>query len=633
MIKHKINLRKIIAIAICLAGTTTFAQEVKISTENFPDDNFRNWILEQEYGKDAILSFAEIIQIKNINVSNKKIADLTGIEFFAALETLNCSGNHLIYLDVSKERFPNLKTLSCDKQTRTLIFPVSDNNVYNLAITLNKNVSFETKTITYVNGILKSTSSDTTSVFSAPTGFKIKNNDGDSVHVNLAGTLNLELQGIAINSENFPDENFRNWILAQSYGSGNNLSPKEIKGITSIAVSNQNIADLSGIELFDNLKTLNCSNNNLKSLDITLPESIETLNCSGNYLTSLDASSSRFPKLKTLSCASQSLILLTPANSKGCSIEITLDENITFGINQKDKTPVITYADRILTSTSSDTTSTFSVPTGFKNDKGEVVNLTGTLTLELTGVAINSENFPDENFRNWILAQKYGNGNDNLSPKELEKITKIDIVGKGIDSLKIADLTGIEYFTGLVELYCGDNNLTSLDVSMLKNLKFLSCYDNKNLTTLDVTGLEKLEYLHVSNAKLSALDVSTCKNLSLLNCINNELTFLNVSGAKKLELLDCYNNQLTTLNVAGLENLATLRCYNNLFTVAPDVSGLEKLTTFEWRTITSIEFANANRQIIGFCTIMGVKLTEEPQSGIYIILYDNGTAEKVMKRQ
>jgi len=35
--------------------------------------------------------------------------------------------------------------------------------------------------------------------------------------------------------------------------------------------------------------------------------------------------------------------------------------------------------------------------------------------------------------------------------------------------------------------------------------------------------------------------------------------------------------------------------------------------------------------IVGYYSILGVKLNKEPASGIYIIVYDNGTAEKVMK--
>ena len=51
-----------------------------------------------------------------------------------------------------------------------------------------------------------------------------------------------------------------------------------------------------------------------------------------------------------------------------------------------------------------------------------------------------------------------------------------------------------------------------------------------------------------------------------LFCGNNQLTELNVQGLSALGWLYCGNNQLTTLNVQGLTALRTLRCYNNKLT-------------------------------------------------------------------
>jgi hypothetical protein len=36
-------------------------------------------------------------------------------------------------------------------------------------------------------------------------------------------------------------------------------------------------------------------------------------------------------------------------------------------------------------------------------------------------------------------------------------------------------------------------------------------------------------------------------------------------------------------------------------------------------------------KIIGYYSIMGQRLPQAPEKGIYIIQYDNGTAKKVMK--
>lgn len=55
-------------------------------------------------------------------------------------------------------------------------------------------------------------------------------------------------------------------------------------------------------------------------------------------------------------------------------------------------------------------------------------------------------------------------------------------------NLGIADLTGIEYFTELVALNCENNKLTALDVSKNTHLSEIYCGGNQ-LATLDLTSL------------------------------------------------------------------------------------------------------------------------------------------------
>lgn len=78
--------------------------DVEINEKNFPDPNFRNWILSQPFGKDGVLSDKEIADITEMNVSNKNIHDLKGIEYFTALESLNLDKNQVKYIDVSKNK-------------------------------------------------------------------------------------------------------------------------------------------------------------------------------------------------------------------------------------------------------------------------------------------------------------------------------------------------------------------------------------------------------------------------------------------------------------------------------------------------------------------------------------------------
>ena len=85
--------------------------DVEINETNFPDADFRSYLLSESYGSDGVITNAEIAEVTSIDVSLKNIASLKGIEFFTALTTLNCLGNQLTALDVSKNTA--LTTLSC----------------------------------------------------------------------------------------------------------------------------------------------------------------------------------------------------------------------------------------------------------------------------------------------------------------------------------------------------------------------------------------------------------------------------------------------------------------------------------------------------------------------------------------
>jgi hypothetical protein len=64
----------------------------------------------------------------------------------------------------------------------------------------------------------------------------------------------------------------------------------------------------------------------------------------------------------------------------------------------------------------------------------------------------------------------------------------------------------------------------------------------------------------------------------------------------------------------------------------PNLLPLRGTLTLKYKSETNIpEIEKENRKPVAFYNIMGVKLPVEPQNGIYIILYDNGTAEKVMR--
>lgn len=152
---------------------------VNINAENFPDAKFRAWLLAQDYGKDGVISDAEMSGIGSINAPYAGIEDLTGIAYFTNLQTLwvynnadtpegnrnkitaidlsalpylrelKCSYNNISSLDLSQ--CPDLRTLDCsnnaltqlDVTSNTLLrlLYCSDNQLTSLDVTQNEGLA------------------------------------------------------------------------------------------------------------------------------------------------------------------------------------------------------------------------------------------------------------------------------------------------------------------------------------------------------------------------------------------------------------------------------------------------------------------------------------------------------------
>ena len=63
-------------LAVCamqFAAISATAQDIVIDATNFPDANFRAYLLEQDYGKDGVITAAEINSITSIKVNSRNI--------------------------------------------------------------------------------------------------------------------------------------------------------------------------------------------------------------------------------------------------------------------------------------------------------------------------------------------------------------------------------------------------------------------------------------------------------------------------------------------------------------------------------------------------------------------------------
>ena len=105
---------KKIAILLFITSSFVFAQNT-----NVPDDKFEQALIDLGFDDtlDGYVLTANISGVIKLDVGDKSISDLTGIEAFVALEELRLWDNSLTSLDVSKNTA--LKSLSITKNKLT----------------------------------------------------------------------------------------------------------------------------------------------------------------------------------------------------------------------------------------------------------------------------------------------------------------------------------------------------------------------------------------------------------------------------------------------------------------------------------------------------------------------------------
>lgn len=361
----------------------------------------------------------------------------------------------------------------------------------------------------------------------------------------------LESDGVAIDETNFPDVNFRNWLLSQSYGTDGVLVQSEIENVTSIDVGSKNIQSLKGIEHFTALKSLTCHYNQLTMLDVSKNTALTNLSCSNNSLTTLDVLGNK--ALTGLHCQNNQLTTLDVSACKKlstleCYCNRIKDDgmdafvrnlpNASYGymnvIYNMSEQNVMTKA-QVAVAKAKGWTPLYMDPSyGWSEYEGSEDSNPPEPTSD---IEINATNFPDSRFRNWLFDQMYGYDGV-LTQSEIANTKSISVTDRYIESLK-----GIEFFTALTSLFCYRNHLTELDVSKNTALTNLSCNSNR-LTTLDVSKNTALTSLGCSDNLLTTLDVSKNTALTSISCTGNLLTTLNVSNCTNLTTLNCYSNQI-----------------------------------------------------------------------------------------
>ncbi|HOZ51132.1 MAG TPA: T9SS type A sorting domain-containing protein [Chitinophagaceae bacterium] len=315
-----------------------------------------------------------------------------------------------------------------------------------------------------------------------------------------------------------PDSNFVTYLQSNfpSAMVGNQLDTTDpaiinctTLSMTGISLVNP-IQDMSGIEYFDNLLSLDCSYNLITYLP-NLPSTLTHLDCRLNQLNYL----SNLPNSLTyLMCNGNQLISLP--NLPPSLVELNCDYNAITSF------PLIPNSIQIISCN-------YNAITSFTNLPSSLITL-NCIHNQLT-------NLPP-------------------LPNTLKTLVCIENNFTSLPTLSASILENLS---------CSYNQLSTIP-TLPSTLKWLNCYDNL-LTSLPILP-NNLLYIACSNNLLSSLP-SLPNSLTELHCGNCLLTSL-PQLPSSLIFLDCAGNQLTQLPPLPV-NLTGLQCPGNQLTSIPSL--------------------------------------------------------------
>ena len=326
-----------------------------------------------------------------------------------------------------------------------------------------------------------------------------------------------------IDEKNFPDPVFREYVrkVAGSYY----LTDTIVRQIEALDVSDDNIKEvlgnrapitnLKGIRHLKYVRDLNCSGQELTTLDLELNMRVEKLNCAGNQLTDL---------------------LLRPTGTSLKYLDCSVNKLTALDLSKSSELTELSCSSNKLTS----------LDLSANKKLQKIVAQTNALT------TLDTRNLPE-------LTDLYLWGNHDLKSIDVSKSTNLEFLS--VSHCKLTSLN-VSNNRKLVKLYVDDNQLTALDVRSNYMLKKLGCYENQ-LTALDLSSNVALEYLGVNDNPITELNLHPLSNLQELSCSEMKLTKLDVSRCTELRRLYCNDNQIETLDLRSNKKLETLYCQNN----------------------------------------------------------------------
>ena len=245
----------------------------------------------------------------------------------------------------------------------------------------------------------------------------------------------VQPESVEINSTNFQDTDFRNYVKRYDTDGNGSLSLAERNKVTTVELPDGLYCPtMKGIEYFPELVTLKCPNANVRSLDVSKNLKLEKLWCFWNSLKQLDVSKNK--ALKDLRCGYNYLTTLNVSQNEA------LEHLSTNGMRSKLNSLDVSY--------------------------NKALKHLECMKNGLTSLDVSSNEALE-----YLVCDK--NPLTELDVSKNDKLISLNCKGCGLTSLKFGP--------AVRSMDCSENLLTELDVSQNTKWTYLRCNDNK-LTSL-----------------------------------------------------------------------------------------------------------------------------------------------------
>lgn len=409
------------------------------------------------------ISILDISQNTALKFLDTSVTLITSVDFSSntLLETYWTQDSVLSSLDLSQN--PNVTYISAYNCNLTSANIANTNNVNMTIVSLDGNPNL--------------TCIQIDAGFTPPSGYS-----GWSKDVTTSYSDNCPV--ICNTNVNIPDVNFKNYLINNSAINTNGDSEIQCVEATAftgvINVSYNNIADLTGIELFTSISELICQGNSLTTLDISHNTMLTNLDASNNQLTSIDVS--RNTMLTHLNINTNQLTT------------IDVSANLLIEVLRIGNNPIMNI----------DVTNN-SALTQLSCGNNMLSSLDVSQNLNLTALSCPFNQLTTLDVTNNTLLETL------LCPHN------------SLTALDISNNTALDW------LYCENNNLTTLDTSSNSLLEVLTCQNN-SLSALDFSSNTALLSLDCNNNQITSLDLSLNALLISVSVHDNQLLNLNMAN-------------------------------------------------------------------------------------------------------